>query len=48
MMDSAKTIVVASTGVGIFWVNLPMILQMIISVLTIVYISLKIIKEYRS
>lgn len=48
MIDSLKTIGNATIGVGVWWVNLPMILQMMVSVLTIVYIGIKISKELKN
>jgi len=40
-----KTIGNGVVGVGIWWVNLPMILQMLVSLATLVYIIIKIKKE---
>ena len=48
MIDSLKTLGNATVGVGVWWVNLPMILQMMVSVLTITYIAIKIKKELRN
>ena len=48
MIDSLKTIGNATIGVGVWWVNLPMILQMMVSVLTITYIGIKISKELKN
>ena len=48
MIDSLKTIGNATIGVGVWWVNLPMILQMMVSVLTIAYIAIKIKKELKN
>ena len=48
MIDSLKTIGNATIGVGVWWVNLPMILQMMVSVLTITYIAIKIKKELQN
>tara|TARA_X000001388_G_C2222649_1_gene119850 strand:- start:58 stop:207 length:150 start_codon:yes stop_codon:yes gene_type:complete len=48
MIDSLKTIGNVTIGVGVWWVNLPMILQMMVSVLTIVYIGIKISKELKN
>ena len=47
MIDSLKTLGNATVGVGVWWVNLPMILQMMVSVLTIAYIAIKIKKELK-
>ena len=41
MIDSLKTLGNATVGVGVWWVNLPMILQMMVSVLTITYIAIE-------
>ena len=48
MIDSLKTLGNATVGVGVWWVNLPMILQMMVSVLTIAYIGIKISKELKN
>jgi hypothetical protein len=48
MIDSLKTLGNATIGVGVWWVNLPMILQMMVSVLTIAYIAIKIKKELKN
>tara|TARA_R100001460_G_scaffold84426_2_gene125724 strand:+ start:127 stop:276 length:150 start_codon:yes stop_codon:yes gene_type:complete len=48
MIDSLKTLGNATVGVGVWWVNLPMILQMMVSLLTIVYIGIKISKELKN
>ena len=48
MIDSLKTLGNATVGVGVWWVNLPMILQMMVSVLTIAYIAIKINKELKN
>jgi len=45
VIDSLKTIGNGVVGVGIWWVNLPMILQMLVSLATLVYIIIKIKKE---
>ena len=45
MIDSLKTIGNGVVGVGVWWLNLPMILQMFVSVATLVYIIIKIKKE---
>ena len=45
MIDSLKTIGNGVVGVGVWWLNLPMILQMLVSVATLVYIIIKIKKE---
>lgn len=45
MIDSLKTIGNGVLGVGVWWVNLPMILQMLVSVATLAYIIIKIKKE---
>tara|TARA_R100000995_G_C3443808_1_gene104651 strand:- start:73 stop:219 length:147 start_codon:yes stop_codon:yes gene_type:complete len=45
VIDSLKTIGNGVVGVGVWWLNLPMILQMLVSVATLVYIIIKIKKE---
>jgi len=40
-----KTIGNGIVGVGVWWLNLPMILQMLVSLATLVYIIIKIKKE---
>ena len=45
MIDSLKTIGNGAIGVGVWWVNLPMILQMCVSIATLVYIIIRIKKE---
>tara|TARA_R110002020_G_scaffold443176_1_gene654404 strand:- start:96 stop:242 length:147 start_codon:yes stop_codon:yes gene_type:complete len=45
VIDSLKTIGNGVLGVGVWWLNLPMILQMLVSVATLVYIIIKIKKE---
>ena len=45
MIDSLKTIGNGIVGVGVWWLNLPMILQMLVSLATLVYIIIKIKKE---
>jgi len=48
MIDSLKTIGNGVVGVGVWWLNLPMILQMFVSVATLIYIIIKIKKELQS
>jgi len=49
MLDSLKTIGNATAGIGVWFFDfLPMVLQMIISILSIVYITLKIKKEMKN
>ena len=48
MIDSLKTIGNGVVGVGVWWLNLPMILQMLVSLATLVYIIIKIKKELQS
>ena len=43
--DSVKAVANAAIGVGVWWTNLPMILQMMVSVATLIYILIKIKKE---
>jgi|TARA_R100000750_G_C2268327_1_gene66468 hypothetical protein len=48
MLDSLKTIGNGAIGVGVWWLNLPILLQMCVSLATLVYIVLKIKKELNS
>jgi len=45
MIDTLKTIGNGVVGVGVWWINLPMILQMCVSLATLIYIILKIRNE---
>ena len=45
MIDSLKTLGNGVVGVGVWWLNLPLILQMLVSLATLVYIIIKIKKE---
>ena len=47
VIDSLKTIGNGVLGVGVWWINLPMILQMFVSIATLVYIIIKINKELK-
>ena len=47
MVDSLKTIGNGAIGVGVWWVNLPVMLQMSVSVATLIYIIIKISKELK-
>ena len=47
MIDSTKAVVNGEIGVGVWWVNLPMVLQMAVSMATLVYLIIKIIKELK-
>jgi len=47
MIDSVKAVTNGIVGVGVWWLNLPMILQMCVSVATLVYILVKIRNEIR-
>lgn len=47
MVDSLKTIGNGAIGVGVWWVNLPVMLQMCVSVATLIYIIIKISKELK-
>jgi len=42
MIDTLKTVSNGIVGVGVWWINLPVILQMCVSVATLVYIIVKI------
>jgi len=48
MIDSTKAVLNGAVGVGVWWTNLPMILQMAVSVATLVYLIIKIKNEIRS
>ena len=48
MIDTLKTVGNGVLGVGVWWFNLPMILQMCVSVATLVYIILKIKNEIQN
>ena len=41
MVDSTKAVLNGVVGVGVWWVNLPMLLQMAVSVATLVYLIIK-------
>ena len=43
--DSVKAVTNAAIGVGVWWTSLPMILKMLVSVATLIYILIKIKKE---
>jgi len=45
MVDSTKVIVNGVLGVGVWWVNLPMVLQMAVSLATLIYLIIKIKNE---
>tara|TARA_B100001939_G_C16623352_1_gene480262 strand:+ start:113 stop:262 length:150 start_codon:yes stop_codon:yes gene_type:complete len=47
MLDSTKVILNGSLGVGVWWVNLPMILQVAVSIATLIYLIIKIVKEIK-
>jgi hypothetical protein len=47
MIDSTKVILNGSLGVGVWWVNLPMILQVAVSIATLIYLVIKIKKEIK-
>jgi|TARA_R110000824_G_scaffold57234_1_gene155893 hypothetical protein len=48
MIDSLKTIGNGAIGVGVWWINLPMMLQMCVSIATLVYIVIRIKKELKN
>ena len=48
MIDSLKTISNGVVGVGVWWLNLPMVLQMCVSVATLIYIIVKIRNQLQS
>ena len=47
MVDSTKAVVNGVVGVGVWWVNLPMLLQMSLSISTLVYLIVKTNNEIR-
>ncbi len=47
MIDSTKAVINGAIGVGAWWVNLPMVLQMAVSMATLIYLIIKIIKELK-
>ena len=47
MVDSTKAVLNGVVGVGVWWVNLPMMLQMAVSVATLVYLIIKIKNEIK-
>ena len=47
MIDSTKAVVIGAIGVGVWWVNLPMVLQMAVSIATLIYLIIKIKKELK-
>jgi len=47
MIDSTKAIANGIVGVGVWWVNLPMLLQMGVSFATLIYLIIKINNEIR-
>mgnify|MGYP003139332278 CR=1 FL=1 len=47
MVDTTKAVANGIIGVGVWWVNLPMILQMAVSLATLVYLIIKIKKEIK-
>tara|TARA_Y100000996_G_C22453911_1_gene615042 strand:+ start:842 stop:985 length:144 start_codon:yes stop_codon:yes gene_type:complete len=44
-VDSLKTVGNGMLGVGVWWVNLPMVLQTLVSAATLIYIIIKIKNE---
>jgi len=47
MIDSTKAIMNGVVGVGVWWVNLPMVLQMVVSLATLIYLIIKIKNEIK-
>ena len=47
MVDTTKTVANGIVGVGVWCVNLPMTLQMAVSLATLVYLVIKINNEIR-
>ena len=47
MVDSTKAVLNGVVGVGVWWVNLPMMLQIAVSVATLVYLIIKIKNEIK-
>jgi|TARA_A100000172_G_C3033844_1_gene107749 hypothetical protein len=47
MIDSTKAVANGIVGVGVWWVNLPMTLQMAVSLATLIYLIIKIKNELK-
>ena len=47
MNDTLKAVGNGKIGVSVWWVNLPMIIQTMVSVATLIYIIIKITKEVK-
>lgn len=47
MIDSTKALANGMVGVGVWWTNLPMLLQMAVSIATLVYLIVKTNNEIR-
>ena len=47
MNDTLKAVGNGTIGVSVWWVNLPMIIQTMVSVATLIYIIIKITKEVK-
>ena len=47
MVDTTKAVLNGAIGVGVWWINLPMILQMAVSLATLIYLIIKIKKEIK-
>ena len=47
MIDSTKEIMIGVVGVGVWWVNLPLVLQMAVSLATLIYLIIKIKNEIK-
>ena len=47
MSDPLKAVGNGTIGVSVWWVNLPMIIQTMVSVATLIYIIIKITKEVK-
>mgnify|MGYP003110542079 FL=1 len=47
MIDTTKAVANGIVGVGVWWVNLPMTLQMAVSLATLIYLIIKIKNELK-
>tara|TARA_Y100000114_G_C11491964_1_gene200293 strand:+ start:58 stop:210 length:153 start_codon:yes stop_codon:yes gene_type:complete len=47
MSDTLKAVGNGTIGVSVWWINLPMIIQTMVSVATLIYIIIKITKEVK-
>tara|TARA_R100000742_G_C4273784_1_gene93478 strand:- start:992 stop:1147 length:156 start_codon:yes stop_codon:yes gene_type:complete len=47
MVDTTKAVINGAIGVGVWWVNLPVMLQMAVSIATLIYLIIKTINELK-